>query len=63
VLLAISVDFEDTLSAGHVEAAIQRLDHAIRERYPIIRRLFIEVQSAEGHRRSMQASTDTPHGG
>ncbi len=56
VLLAISVDFEDTLSAGEVEAAIQKLDGSIRERYPIVRRLFIEVQSAAGHRQSMAAA-------
>ncbi len=60
VLLAISVDFEDSLTAGTVEAAIQTLDGAIREQFPIIRRLFIEVQSAAGHRESM-AVEDTAH--
>jgi cation diffusion facilitator family transporter len=54
VLLAISVDFEDSLSAGDVEASIQILDHAIRKRFPIIRRLFIEVQSQAGHRASLR---------
>jgi divalent metal cation (Fe/Co/Zn/Cd) transporter len=56
VLLAVSVDFEDNLTAGKVEQAIQALDESIRENFPIIRRLFIEVQSAAGHRESEAAA-------
>ena len=56
VLLAVSVDFEDDLTSGKVEETIQSLDRAIRERFPIIRRLFIEVQSAAGHRESAAAA-------
>ncbi|WP_034491457.1 cation diffusion facilitator family transporter [Afifella pfennigii] len=55
ILLAISVDFEDNLTAGKVEEAIQRLEVAIKERFPAVRRLFIEVQSAGDHR-AMQAA-------
>jgi len=49
VLLALSVDFENNLSAGKVENAIAQLEDAIKERYPVVRRLFIEVQSAASH--------------
>lgn len=49
VLLAISVDFENNLTAGKVEEAIAQLEDAIKERFPIVRRLFVEVQSAASH--------------
>jgi cation diffusion facilitator family transporter len=49
VLLAISVDFEDNLTAGKVEEAIAQLEDAIKERFPVVKRLFIEVQSAADH--------------
>lgn len=49
VLLAISVDFENNLTAGKVEEAIASLEDAIKDRFPIVKRLFIEVQSAASH--------------
>ncbi|MEC9343697.1 MAG: cation transporter dimerization domain-containing protein, partial [Pseudomonadota bacterium] len=49
VLLALSVDFENNLTAGKVEEAIGQLEDAIKERYPVVKRLFIEVQSAADH--------------
>lgn len=49
VLLALSVDFEDNLTAGKVEEAIYQLELAIKGRFPTVRRLFIEVQSKEHH--------------
>lgn len=55
VLLAISVDFDDDLTSGDVERGVQVLDREIRGRFPAIRRIFIEVQSEEGHRESQAA--------
>lgn len=49
VLLAISVDFEDNVPAGKVETAIYQLEIAIKQRFPVVKRLFIEVQSAKHH--------------
>ncbi|MCB1430140.1 MAG: cation diffusion facilitator family transporter, partial [Nitratireductor sp.] len=49
VLLAVSVDFEDNLTAGKVEDAIHDLEVAIKQRFPVVKRLFIEVQSAADH--------------
>lgn len=49
VLLALSIDFEDNLPAGKVEAAIYQMEIAIKQRFPVVRRLFIEVQSKEHH--------------
>jgi cation diffusion facilitator family transporter len=55
ILLALSVDFEDNLTAGKVEEAIQALEIAIRNRFPAVGRVFIEVQSRKGHKESAEA--------
>ena len=49
ILLALSVDFEDNLPAGKVEEAIYAMEVAIRERFPAIRSVFIEVQAKRHH--------------
>ncbi len=56
VLLNLSLDFKDALSANDVEAAISELEDRIKATYPEIKRVFIEAQSRRGHR-SDQAST------
>lgn len=50
ILLNISVDFDEDLSADQVEAAISRLEKQIKTEFPDIRRLFIEAQSFKAHR-------------
>lgn len=50
ILLALSLDFDDEVKAGKVETAIYELELKIKERFPVVKRLFIEVQSAEHHR-------------
>jgi cation diffusion facilitator family transporter len=54
ILLALSLDFEDNLTAGKVEDAIHDLEVAIRQQIPEIRRVFIEVQSARDHRADLR---------
>ncbi len=49
VLLALSVDYEDEILAGVVEKTNTDLEFAIKERFPSVKRLFIEVQSAQHH--------------
>lgn len=49
VLVALSLDFRDDLTAGDVEAAIYVIEMAIKQRFPEVRRLFIEVQSRRHH--------------
>ena len=46
VLVNLSVDARDHLSAGEVEGGISRLEGEIRARHPEIGRVFIEIQSA-----------------
>jgi cation diffusion facilitator family transporter len=49
ILLALSLDFDDEMKVGDVEEAIYSLELKIKGRFPVVRRLFIEVQNAEHH--------------
>jgi cation diffusion facilitator family transporter len=49
VLVAASVDAIDGIPAEEVEALTSQLEAAIKEKYPEVRRLFIETQSIAGH--------------
>ncbi len=51
VLLNLSLDFGDGLSANQVEAVVSALEARIKERLPQVTRVFIEAQSWRGHRR------------
>ena len=44
ILLALSVDFADGLSSQRVERSVSRLERQIKDRYPQVTRVFIEVQ-------------------
>ena len=48
VLLNLSLDFDDSLSAADVEAAIAGIDARIRRAYPEITRIFVEARSRQG---------------
>jgi divalent metal cation (Fe/Co/Zn/Cd) transporter len=54
VLVAISLDFEDTLPAGQVEDTIFALEKTIKARFTEITRLFIEVQDRRHHLASLR---------
>ncbi len=45
ILLNLSVDFADSLSAGDVEDTIARLDRQIKQVYPKIKRVFVEAEA------------------
>ncbi|MDH3883348.1 MAG: cation diffusion facilitator family transporter [Desulfobacterales bacterium] len=45
ILLNLSVDFADSLSAGDIEDTIARLDRQIKQAYPKIKRIFVEAES------------------
>ena len=49
VLLTISVDFADDLTANDVEALISDMEADIKAAQPEVTRLFIEAQSIAGH--------------
>lgn len=50
VLLTVSVDFVKDMSADEVEASVSRFELAIKSRYPLVRRVFIEAQSWRAHK-------------
>jgi len=45
ILLNLSVDFADSLSAGDVEDTVSRLDRQIKQAYPKIKRVFVEAEA------------------
>ena len=45
ILLNLSVDFADSLSAGDVEDTVSRLDRQIKQTYPKIKRVFVEAEA------------------
>lgn len=45
ILTNLSADFADDISASDVEAGIARLDKAIKQAYPSVKRVFIEARA------------------
>ncbi|WP_321504148.1 cation diffusion facilitator family transporter [Breoghania sp.] len=54
VLVAISLDFRDNLTAAEVEETTSRLEEMIKTRYADVRRVFIEAQSGARHRQALE---------
>ncbi len=44
ILANLSVDFKKSLTTGQIESTISELDRAIKEQYPLIKRIFIEAE-------------------
>lgn len=53
VLLNISLDFHDNITAGSVERTISRLEKQIKATYPEVARIFIEAQNWQAHEESV----------
>ncbi len=51
ILANLSVDFDNLASAGQVERAVAQLDRQIKNRFPDVKKVFIEAEarSARGH--------------
>ncbi len=47
ILANISVDFKDNLSVGDIENSIVEIDLAIKTKYPLVQRIFIEAERAK----------------
>jgi cation diffusion facilitator family transporter len=50
VLLNLDLQFNTKIAAGDLPAAIERIESAIRERYPEIKEIFIEAQALTARR-------------
>jgi len=44
ILVNLSVDFEDKTTADRIESVIGEMDRAIKERFPLVKRIFIEAE-------------------
>jgi len=49
VLVNVSLDFADGVSSEEVERAISRLESQIKSQHAMVKRVFLEVQSWQGH--------------
>lgn len=49
VLVTVSMDFQNDLTARDVKQTITRVEQEIKKRFPIIRRVFIEAQGEKAH--------------
>jgi cation diffusion facilitator family transporter len=58
VLVALSLDFRDSGTAGEVEQATTRIERRIKTAHPEVKRVFIEAQDREAHHHS-QAPLET----
>ncbi len=56
VLLTVNIQFQRDLDLQELELAIDRIENRVREREPMIQRIFIEAQS---FKRSTAPSSQT----
>ncbi|MDB9525180.1 cation diffusion facilitator family transporter [Oscillatoria sp. CS-180] len=45
IMLALNIEFDDTLSADEIEVAVSRIEGCIRKAHPEVKRIFIEAAS------------------
>jgi cation diffusion facilitator family transporter len=57
VLVALSLDFEDALSAAGVETTVSQIEHRIKVAHPEVTRVFVEAQAFDAHRHAASFST------
>lgn len=64
VLLALDIQFHTSLSASDVAAAVERLERKIRERFPVIKQIYIEARAlaAREPEHTQQAGRSSPRG-
>ena len=53
VLVALSLDFDNALSAAGVEDAVSNIERNIKASHPEVTLVFVEAQSLEAHRRNL----------
>ena len=50
VLATLSVDFDDSISADQVENIIAAIDQRIKQRFPSVKRIYIEAEKWRSRR-------------
>ena len=62
VLLTLSIDFADDVSSQRIEAVVTHAERRIRRQFPFVLKVFLEVQSREGHENMASPHLDAePH--
>ena len=56
VLAALSLDFDDTISAAAIEATVVMIESAIKGRFPEVARVFVEAKAFEARPAGPQAA-------
>ena len=57
MLAALSLDFDDAISAAQVEAAVAGIERSDQDReFPEVTRIFVEAKSFEDHRRRVEGA-------
>ena len=51
VLVALSLDFDDAISAAAIEAAVAQLERQLKSEFPEVARVFVEAKGFEDHMR------------
>jgi divalent metal cation (Fe/Co/Zn/Cd) transporter len=54
VLAALSLDFDDAISAEAVERAVAEIERRIKAEFPEVTRIFVEAKDFEMHRRRLE---------
>lgn len=62
ILVAVSIDFADSLDSRAVEIAVTRMEAAILEKYPRVERVFIEAQAPRDRTALRKAMRDETAG-
>lgn len=58
VLLNLDIQFHDRLSADDIEAAVDRLEKQIHEKYPEIKHIFLEAEAISSGKRRKKTSEE-----
>ena len=56
ILVNLSLDFADNLTAIDIEASVQKIEQQIKDRFPEVKRIFIEAQSWQAHHKDQVAT-------
>ncbi|MFZ1470459.1 MAG: cation diffusion facilitator family transporter [Paracoccaceae bacterium] len=58
VLLTLSIDFADDVPSQRIEAVVTAIEQRIKARFPIVRHVFLEVQSTAGHSKMVRLAAE-----
>ncbi len=53
ILVTMSLDFKDGLSSQQIEKTVSELEVKIKQKFPDVKRIFIEAQSLAGHKKNL----------